>query len=131
MAAVFDAQPPAMRAHLLRLRAWVYAVAAETDGVGTLVETLKWGQPSYLTQRPRSGTTLRIAPVTDDPSGYGLYVHCQSRVVEAARAAGLHMLTFEGTRAVRLTVGEPVPEAAVRQFIRLALTYHQWKSSLR
>jgi hypothetical protein len=31
-----------------------------TPGVGALHETLKWGQPAYLTPETRSGTTLRL-----------------------------------------------------------------------
>ena len=58
VAAVFDGYPPALRARLLMLRTLIFDCAAATDGVGNLVETLKWGQPAYLTERPRSGTTI-------------------------------------------------------------------------
>lgn len=125
VALAFDSHPPAVRARLLALRGLVLDVAAQTEGVGPLTETLKWGQPSYLTQQSRSGTTVRVhAP---DAQTCGLYVHCQSQVVDAARAQGLK-LTFDGTRAALLPMDQPIAEADVRVFIALALTYHRWKS---
>lgn len=57
VAAVFAAYPAGMRKRLLALRALVLDVAAKTEGVGPLTETLKWGQPSYLTDETKSGTT--------------------------------------------------------------------------
>lgn len=126
VALAFDQHAPAMRDRLLELRALVLAVAAETPEIGRLTETLKWGQPSYLTQASRSGTTLRIDAPTPDTCG--LYVHCQSKVVDGARAAGLR-LAYDGTRGALLPLEQPIPEADVRAFVRLALTYHRWKSA--
>jgi len=66
VAAVFRAYPAPLRARLLALRRLIFDTAAETDGVGPLDETLKWGQPSYLTAASRSGTTIRIVvPLRD------------------------------------------------------------------
>lgn len=125
VALAFDQHSPAIRARLLDLRGLILDVAAQTEGVGALTETLKWGQPSYLTTQTRSGTTVRVhAP---DPQTSGLYVHCQSGVVDAARAQGLK-LAFDGTRGALLPLDQPLPEADVRAFIALALTYHRWKS---
>ena len=59
-AAVFKAYPPAMRSDLMKLREMMFEVAAATPGVGKLTETLKWGQPSYLTEETGSGSTVRI-----------------------------------------------------------------------
>ena len=41
---------------MLRLRQIVLDTASETEGVDALEETLKWGEPSYLT---RDGSTIR------------------------------------------------------------------------
>jgi hypothetical protein len=58
VAAVFKAYPPAVRTRLLALRELVFDVAATTPEVGRLTETLKWGQPSYLTAESGSGTLV-------------------------------------------------------------------------
>ena len=50
---VFDTYPDEQRWPLLEIRALIFSVAGATDGVGPLVETLKWGQPRYLTEAPR------------------------------------------------------------------------------
>ena len=61
--AVFDAQPPALRAALLDLRGLVLAAAAGSGRVGELIETLKWGEPAYLPRKAKVGTTVRINAV--------------------------------------------------------------------
>src|SRR5260370_37333640 len=58
--AVFSAYPEPLRAKLLALRRLIFATAKATEGVGALQETLKWGQPSYLTPATGSGSTIRL-----------------------------------------------------------------------
>src|ERR1700712_2541448 len=60
VARIFDAYPPALRDKLLVLRALVFTTAASTAGVGEIEETLKWGEPAYVTTESRSGSTIRI-----------------------------------------------------------------------
>ena len=50
VARVFDRYPEPGRKNLIRLRQLVLDAASETEGVETLEETLKWGEPSYLTK---------------------------------------------------------------------------------
>jgi hypothetical protein len=80
VAAVFETYPAPVRARLLVLRALIFETAAATDGVGPLHETLKWGQPAYLTPNTRSGSTIRIDRVraSDD---IALYCHRQTDLV--------------------------------------------------
>ena len=61
VAAVFNNYPEKMRERLLFLRQLILETAAITEGVGQLEETLKWGEPSYLTPTTKSGSTVRIA----------------------------------------------------------------------
>jgi hypothetical protein len=58
--AVFAQYPDQVRERLLALRDLIFDTASHTKGVGEIEETLKWGQPSYLTIKPKSGTTIRI-----------------------------------------------------------------------
>lgn len=60
VAAAFASYPEPIRARLLALRRLIFATAAATQGVGPLEETLKWGQPAYLTPATRAGSTIRI-----------------------------------------------------------------------
>jgi hypothetical protein len=54
-----------------------------------------------------------------------MYVHCQTNLVEQYRLRHPDTLEFEGNRAVLFRIGEPLPEDALRDCIRLALTYHK------
>lgn len=53
----FDHYPNSIRQKLMQLRKLILETASETEGVNKLEETLKWGEPSYLT---KSGSTIRI-----------------------------------------------------------------------
>lgn len=128
VASVFAAYPPALRDRLLRLRDLIFETAAATDGVGPLQETLKWGQPSYLTPRTKSGTTIRIDAVKSEPGRYALYVHCQTNLVASFREMYPDVLTCEGNRAVLFDEEDAVPEDVLRHCIALALTYHARKA---
>jgi hypothetical protein len=121
--AVFRAYPSELRARLLELRRLIFETASKTAGVGKLRETLKWGQPSYLTADSNSGTTIRIDEATSEPGKYALYVHCQTDLL--ARFRELYPRTFEyrGNRAIVLAAGRKIPRAALRHCIALALTY--------
>ena len=119
----FAGYPAATRAQLLALRALVLEAAATTPGVGRIEETLKWGQPSYLTPDSGSGTTVRID--AHPGGGVAMFVHCQTVLVETFRR---HYpgLEYEGVRAIVMRDG-PLDEGALRHCIGLALTYHARK----
>lgn len=53
VAAVFASYPGTIKRKLLFLRQLIFNVASKTAGVGVLEETLRWGQPSYLTTNPK------------------------------------------------------------------------------
>jgi len=123
VAAVFKAYPADLRRKLMELRALVFEVAAGTDGVGRLTETLKWGQPSYLTEETKSGTTVRIDRLKK-ADGYALYVHCQSGLVPTFRELYPDTFRYEGRRALLFDTGARLPLPALRHCIGLALTRH-------
>jgi hypothetical protein len=128
--AVFTAYPPALRAKLMALRELVFDAAARTEGVGALTETLKWGQPSYLTEATGSGTTVRIDQLkTGD--GYAVYFHCQSGLVGQFREIYPDTFTYEGQRAMHFAVKDRLPVRELRHCIALALTHHLRKKAKR
>lgn len=129
--AVFDGYPTGVRARLLELRVLIFETAQCTDGVGALDETLKWGQPSYLTAQTKSGTTVRIDRVKAKEGKYAAYFHCQSGLVPLFRELYDNELSFEGQRAIVFDINEPLPEDAVRHCVALALTHHLRKKTAR
>ena len=101
MDAVFDACPKPIKAKLLALRRLILDTAKATQGVGALEETLKWGQPSYLTSESKSGSTIRIDQVKAEPGQVAVYFHCQTNLVETFREL-YPELRYEGNRAILL-----------------------------
>lgn len=126
--AKFDAYTTALRSRLLHLRQQIFSVAAADDRVGPLTETLKWGQPSYLTTQSKSGVTVRIDRIRQkagqEEENYGLYVHCRTSLVSTWRDLYSGSLNFDGNRCIRFAANEDPPDDALRQCISMALTYH-------
>ena len=122
--AVFDAYPHPLKDRLIRLRQLIFNTAAETDAVVRLEETLKWGQPSYLTSETKSGTTIRIDQYKKTPGRYGMFVHCQTSLLSTYRELFPGILKFDGNRGIVFDLEDEVPQDAVRTCIARALTYH-------
>ncbi len=109
----------------------IYATAAATEGVGPLEETLKWGQPSYLTAETGSGSTIRIDQVKNEPGRYAVYFHCQTNLVAMFRDIYPKEFHYGGNRCILLDVTQKIDENALGHCISLALTYHMRKSPSR
>lgn len=126
VAALFASYPKPLRTRLEALRRLILDTARTTTGVGALEETLKWGQPSYLTAETGSGSTIRIDRVKSEPGRYALYVHCQTDLIATFREL-YPELTYGGNRCILLDCSAAPPEEALRHCIALALTYHRSK----
>ena len=123
VAATFDGYPNEIREKLLGLRELIFEVAAETPGVGTIDETLKWGEPAYLTTNTKSGSTVRIAWKKSHPDQYSMYFICTTNLVETFRSMFPSDFHYEGNRAINFSAEEAVPEDALRFCIAAALTH--------
>ena len=131
VAAVFASYPPKFRRKLLALRGLVLKTAKSTEGVGKVEETLKWGEPAYLTSETKSGSTIRIAWKRSNPTQYAMYFHCQTRLVETFRELFPERFRFDGNRAIVFHENDEVPTEELSLCIATALTYHLTKNSLR
>ncbi|SFU73996.1 protein of unknown function (DU1801) [Polaromonas sp. YR568] len=129
VARTFASYPPALQRKLLALRRLVLDTAAATPGVGEIEETLKWGEPAYLTSVSKSGSTIRLGPVKSSPSQYALYFNCKTTLVDTFRTLFPHELRYDGNRAIVLEAGEALPREALAFCIQAALTYHRRKPS--
>jgi len=130
VAKTFESYPSHMRNKLLALRELIYQIAAETEGVGTIEETLKWGEPAYLTSN-KSGSTIRLAWKKSTPTQYALYFHCQTNLIETFRTLFPSEFKFEGNRAIVFDEADIVPTDSVSFCIAAALTYHRRKTASR
>lgn len=122
---VFDSYPAPIRTKLLALRQLIFDTAARAAGVGELEETLKWGEPAYLTSQSKSGSTVRIAYSPKRPLQYAMYFNCQTNLVETFRSIFPNDFQFEGNRALVFELSQKPPKKEMAWCIAAALTYHQ------
>lgn len=118
----FAAFPSSVCPGLLEIRQLIFEVA-ESEDVGPIEETLKWGQPAYLTSESKSGTPLRLGP--SKAGGYALFVHCQTTLISDARAVFADAFTYEGNRAVLFDAQTQIAKTPLQILIAQALTYHR------
>lgn len=121
----FASYPAGVRVKLLTIRALILETAAEDPTIGPLEETLKWGEPAYLTTQSGSGSTLRIDWKTKTPDQYALYFNCKTTLVQTFRTIFPGEFRFEGNRAIVFMIHEAVPMDALKFCIGAALTYHR------
>ncbi len=124
---VFAAYPAPARSLLLSLRDMIFETAARLPNVGRITETLKWGEPAYLTSAPKSGTTIRLAWSPKRPDTAGVFVNCQTTLLDDWRGLYGNALDLVGNREIRLPLGQPLPTDPLRHCLAMALTYHQRK----
>jgi len=131
VAEAFEAYPSGMRRKLLALRKLIFETAVSTEGVGELEETLKWGEPAYLTSQTKSGSTVRIGWKKSNPSQYAMYFHCQTNLVETFRTLFPNKFKFEGNRAIVFNESDVVPTDSLAFCITAALSYHRRRTRAR
>ncbi|MQA88771.1 MAG: DUF1801 domain-containing protein [Gemmatimonas sp.] len=106
-----------MRGRLMQLRQLIFDTAADIDGVGELEESLRWGEPAYITSESKSGSTIRIDRRKSSDTQYAMYFHCGTSLVERFRTAFPHEFRSEGNRAIIFDEAEDVPVEALKTCI--------------
>jgi hypothetical protein len=124
VAAVFESYPKEIKSKLMFLRQLIFDVASRTNGVGELEETLKWGQPSYLTTQTRSGSLVRIDQIKSQEGKYAMYFHCQTTLVATFKEMYRGQFEFGGSRSIIFRAKDKVPVKELSHCVSMALTYH-------
>ncbi|MBT3358703.1 MAG: DUF1801 domain-containing protein [Rhodospirillales bacterium] len=127
VAEVFSAYPPPVRSKLLAIRQLIFESAAATEGVGPIMETLKWGEPAYLTEETKAGSTIRLGWKPSMLGSFAIYFNCRTSLVETYRRLFSDRLSFEGNRAILLKVTDDLDEKPLGICIAMALSYHRTK----
>ena len=122
--AIFDKYPDHVSPEMLQLRNWVIKCAEELEEIKVLVETLKWGEPSYLVKK---GTTLRMDWKEKNPNHIALFFQCTSMMLPTIKRVFGNSLTYEKNRAVIFNLNEELSEKEIKACIEMALTYHKYK----
>lgn len=125
--AIFANYPDFVRDKMQHLRELVIKTAEETEGITVLEETLKWGEPSFVT---KNGSTLRMDWKEKTPDQYAMYFQCTSRLVDTFRLVFDHKFQYKGKRAIIFQLNQKIPELELKECIKASLTYHKVKEQI-
>lgn len=126
VAAVLDRYPAQARVKLLELRKILFEEAERLE-VGALQETLKWGEPAYLTPISKAGSTIRMAWKPKKPETCSLFFSCNTDLIARMRETFPVEFQYVGNREVSFPIEEDLPDFAARAIVGMALTYHRAK----
>ena len=121
---VFNNYPKSVKHQMLHLRNLVLSAASDINGLDKLEETLKWGEPSYLT---KYGSTVRMDWKEKNPEQLAIYFKCTSSLVPTFKIIYNDKFKFEGNRAIIFNLNDIIPETELKHCISMALTYHKVK----
>ncbi len=125
VAAIFKSYPANIRKKLMFLRQLIFDTEIEMENVNKVQETLKWGEPSYIS---KGGSTIRLDWKKDSLDGYAMYFHCKTKLVDTFKELYRHQFTFEGNRAIIFNENDEIPINELKHCILLSLTYHHRKN---
>jgi len=120
----FRSYPDPIKSKLLFLRQLILEVASEFEDSFEVEETLKWGEPGYVS---KTGSTIRIGWKVKDPEYYAMYFNCRTVLVETFKEMFREQFHFEGNRAIVFNVNDEVPVIELKRCISLSLNYHRVK----
>ena len=121
---VLSTFPTASRKTLLKVRQLILECAAADDAIGTLTETLKWGEPAYLTEQTKSGSTIRLGVDEHKPDSVAIYVNCQTTLVTDIQSKFPGVFECKNNRAIYLPASSPLPTDVLSECLSMALKYH-------
>lgn len=120
----FDSYPVLVKRQMNALRELIREVAVETEDVSALEETLKWGEPAFLTKK---GSTVRMDWKQKAPDQYAVYFKCTSKLVSTFREVYGDLFRYEKNRAIVFSLTEEIPRTELKDCLRMALRYHSLK----
>ena len=119
----FDAFPELARNQLLAIRNSIFDIPG-TEHISEITETLKWGEPSYLS---KYGSTVRLSWKSKYPGHVSVFFNCKTSLVETFRELYRDDFIFIENRELRFLIAEPIPMAQLMSCITMSLRYHKIK----
>ncbi len=119
--------PEHVRPKMQSLRELVIQTAKETPEIEELEETLKWGEPSFVT---KIGSTLRMDWKEKTPEQYQMYFKCTSRLVETFKLVFGDLFEYENNRAIIFKLDDEIPVVELKKCIVATLKYHKVKKDI-
>ncbi len=119
----FSTYPESVAVLLNNVRDLILNVAKQ-DGITDITETLKWGEPSYVS---KVGSTIRIDWKAKYPDQYCIYFNCKTSLIETFKEIYGDTFTYEGNRAIVFKINQVVPYKELSHCISMSLRYKKIK----
>lgn len=101
---------------------------AQESGISKIEETLKWGEPSFITKQ---GSTLRMDWKQKSPNQYAMYFSCSTRLVDTFKMVFGDSFDYQGNRAIVFDLTNQLPEEDLKRCISATLRYHEVKQDIK
>lgn len=119
----FETYPSDIAILLNNIRDLILSVAKK-EGITDLTETLKWGEPSYITKH---GSAVRLAWKAKYPEQFGIYFNCKTSLIETFKEVYGDIFTYEGNRAIIFNKDQILPLNELAHCISMSLRYKKIK----
>ena len=122
--AIYESYPDGIREKCLQIRALIFQVAKNNPAIGPIEETLRWGEPSYIPTKTKSGTVVRLHHYKSKPFDFALYFLCNTTLVETFRELYPNTFRFGGNRALEFMVDDQLALKQIEDCIERAFSYY-------
>ncbi|MFT5719146.1 MAG: hypothetical protein ACI9T7_003358 [Oleiphilaceae bacterium] len=119
----FKTYPENIAVLLSNMRDLIFSVAKQ-DGISDITETLKWGEPSYVS---KTGSTIRFDWKVKYPDQYCIYFNCRTSLIETFKEVYGDTFAYEGNRAIVFRTDQDIPITELAHCISMALRYKKIK----
>ena len=119
-----DTYKPNVKPSITKLIKLIEEVAEKEPSINKLEQTLKWGEPSFITSK---GSTLRLDWKEKSPEIVSLYFKCTSLLVPTFKTVYGPKFNYENNRAIQLKLNDNWPEEELKVCIKATLLYHKVK----
>ncbi|WP_444995866.1 DUF1801 domain-containing protein [Aliikangiella sp. IMCC44359] len=121
---IINTYPSEAQSKFNQLRELVFNVAESNPAIGSINETVKWGEPAYLTEKKRIGTTIRIVWKQKNKDFIGIYLNCKTTLVETIATLFPDDFVVLGNRGLLIKLDDEIPYDAICFCFEMSLTYH-------
>lgn len=119
----FETYPKEVSVLLNRIRDLIFTIAKQ-ENISDLSETLKWNEPSYVSN---IGSTIRFDWKAKAPNQYCVYFNCKTMLIETFKEIYGDTFIYEGNRAIVFTTAQIVPINELSHCISMSLRYKKIK----
>lgn len=119
----FTTYPDNIAILLHDIRCLIFKVASE-DGITELEETLKWGEPSYIS---KIGSVIRFDYKAKSSQQFCIYFNCKTKLIDTFKELYGDTFGYQGNRALVFELNQPLPSKELAHCISLALRYKKIK----